>query len=192
MKIGIVTFHNTTNYGAIYQTYALQKFLSKYVENEVVDYNNCILKKRYSINPFNSNNYKDFLKKILYFYENFINKKNFCIFKNKNIRISKAKYDEKNIKNADDRYDCFIAGSDQIWNFKLNGNDDNYFTLFTSSEKKRNSYAASFGGCIFSKQDAQKTPADSLQPEGRRCWYDRRADLRPFGDFCAISHPLQP
>ena len=39
MRIGIITFHRAINYGAVLQTYALQKFLnvSNY-DAEVIDY----------------------------------------------------------------------------------------------------------------------------------------------------------
>ena len=40
-KIGIITFHNSVNYGAVMQTYGLQEFLKNNGYNvEIVDYVN--------------------------------------------------------------------------------------------------------------------------------------------------------
>lgn len=145
-KIGIITFHNTTNYGALFQCYALQKCLN---DNnglcEIVNYNNDHLVKNYDLNPFKSKSIKEFIKKIIYYIPENINKKSFKKFCDNNIKLSKEKYNEYNIKNSNKKYDAFIVGSDQIWNYSLSGNDDNYFLKFCDDNKKKNSYAASFG-----------------------------------------------
>ena len=41
--------------------------------------------------------------------------------------------------------DCFVVGSDQVWNPQNNGFDDAFFLSFANEEKKRISYAASLG-----------------------------------------------
>jgi len=145
-KIGILTYHNTNNYGALFQCYALQRFINENnVFCEVLDYNNAYLKKVYDINPFHAKSIKSFIKKTI----NFLPEKNninyFLNFKNKYISISKKEYNEKNIEEADSEYDTFISGSDQVWNYDLSGKDKNYFMMFTKDKIKRNSYAASFG-----------------------------------------------
>lgn len=157
MKIGILTFHNTTNYGAIFQTYALQQYINnKGVKCEVIDYNNNILLNRYDINPFHSKNLRQFIKRTLLYSNNYKLKKGFEKFLNKYVNLSKAKYDEYNIKDADKLYDSFIAGSDQIWNLDLSGNDENYFMMFSDEKRKRNSYAASIGKSLLSEVDEKK------------------------------------
>lgn len=41
MKIGIITYHNAMNYGAVLQAYALQEWLKKNgCSVEILDYNN--------------------------------------------------------------------------------------------------------------------------------------------------------
>ena len=48
-KIGTITFHNSINYGAILQTYALQKCLTDLgYDSEVIDYRNSYLIKNMS------------------------------------------------------------------------------------------------------------------------------------------------
>ena len=117
MLIGVLTFHNTTNYGAIYQTYALQKFINdKGIACEVINYNNSVLLNRYSYNPFEAKSFKEFIKRVLYFKNNYSLFKKFKIFTKNYINLSSKSYNESNIKLADNYYDTFIAGSDQIWN----------------------------------------------------------------------------
>lgn len=148
-KVGILTFHNTTNYGAILQCYALQKYINDtHVECEVINYNNKFLKKNYNINPFKANSIKEFVKKTLYYFSNKKNKEYFEEFTKKNIKVSVEKYDEKNIAQTNNIYDTFIVGSDQVWNYSLSGNDSNYFLDFCIDKRKKNSYAASFGASI--------------------------------------------
>lgn len=157
MRIGILTFHNTTNYGAIFQTFALQKYVNEQgVKCDVIDYNNNTLMNRYNINPFHSKNLKEFAKKSLLYRDNKRLKKAFLSFTEENISMSGQKYNENNIKDADNIYDSFIAGSDQIWNFDLSGKDKNYFMIFSSEKKKRNSYAASIGKSSLSHEEEQE------------------------------------
>lgn len=144
--IGILTFHRTRNYGAILQCYALQKFLLLNNLNcETIDYNNKYLKRIYSLNPFSSKNIKGVVKKIITLPSEYINQKGFNKFTKKYIRISQKKYNESSIKNANNIYESFLAGSDQIWNYELSGKDNNYFMNFCDCKRKKNSYAASFG-----------------------------------------------
>lgn len=161
MKIGVLTFHNTTNYGAVFQCYALQKYINEIgCTCEVIDYNNTTLLDRYDLNPFKSKNVKEFVKKCIFYFPERENRRHFLKFIRENIKLSAEKYDENNIKMADSIYDKFIAGSDQIWNFKLSGNDYNYFMTFSEDIKKRNSYAASFGS---SKLDNEKEVFNLLE-----------------------------
>ena len=149
MKVGILTFHNTTNYGAIFQCYSLQRYIRDLgYECEVVNYNNKTLKERYDLNPLKSKNLKEFVKRVLFYLPETKNQKSFKEFTEKYINISEEEYNEDNIIESDEKYNLFIAGSDQIWNYKLSGNDKNYFMTFTLDSRKRNSYAASFGSSI--------------------------------------------
>ena len=145
MKIATLTFHRTTNYGALFQTFALQKVLESIgYETEVLDYRSNIIEARYKkpsiayfISPKN-------IAKIL-FKNSFIrnNSKTFANF-SKKIKLSPIVYDASNIQSANALYDRFIVGSDQVWNWECMGVDSNYLLGFADSNKKI-SYAASFG-----------------------------------------------
>ena len=53
MKIGILTFHKARNYGAILQTYALQKKLRQFnSDTEIIDYNCPYFQDSYKIISF--------------------------------------------------------------------------------------------------------------------------------------------
>lgn len=58
--------------------------------------------------------------------------------------MSSCKYNFKNIKNANNYYDTFIVGSDQIWNYNIT-NDWNYYLSFVENPNVKCSYSASFG-----------------------------------------------
>ena len=147
MKVGTLTYHRAVNYGAILQTYALQKVLDKLgVENEVIDYRSDFIEWIYK--PFcmrKVNNFWNFLTVIEGAPIKSRKMKQFSDFANKNIRVSKEKYTKSNISNANDVYDLFITGSDQVFNFKCSNNDKNYFLDFVKDTTKKSSYAASFG-----------------------------------------------
>ncbi len=145
MKIGILTYHNVVNYGAVLQAYALQQFLSnKGYDAEIIDYQNDYFKKFYS--PFYIT--KPYLRKTLYmlyaFRQKSIRLKKFAEFRNKFLVQSSEQYIPSNISNIDSKYDCIIVGSDQVWNLVLSDGDENYFIPFAHNAKKV-SYAASIG-----------------------------------------------
>lgn len=146
MKSGTLTFHRTTNYGAVFQTYALQQCLIKMgIENEVVDYRSPILEERYrKKSPLFYLRPKQLAKVVLQNAYIRDNRKSFMEFSQKNIIISADEYDPDNIIIANEKYDCFIVGSDQVWNGECMGWDPVFLLSFAETGKK-NSYAASFG-----------------------------------------------
>ena len=72
MKIGILTFHDAHNYGAMLQCYALQQFLFKKGYNvEVIDYRPAFYQKQYhrhSLCPWIGKNPVRTMKSIYYNY----------------------------------------------------------------------------------------------------------------------------
>ena len=53
MKVGILTYHDTTNYGAVLQAYALQKIINSFnIDCEIIDYKCDAITDRYKITPF--------------------------------------------------------------------------------------------------------------------------------------------
>ena len=155
MKVGIITYHRAKNLGAMLQSYALQKTIENNIGNcEIIDYRNKNIEYSYKVKKIKEiKGIKEKVKSVLLMKKN----KNFeevlNNFINKYQKISSEIYDEKTISKANQKYDLFVAGSDQIWNPNLDYKDKNYFLGFVTDNKRRNSYAASFGTNILDNND---------------------------------------
>jgi polysaccharide pyruvyl transferase WcaK-like protein len=141
-KVGIITYHNTINYGAILQTYALSHFLEiNGYEVEVIDYRPASISREE--------------KKYLYLSKHVIlnplggikRKWKMNNFLKKQIKLSPNKfYTIDDLTNYKHQYDFIICGSDEIWNINLRGLDRSYFIGFINNpDITKISYAASFG-----------------------------------------------
>ena len=147
MKIGILTFQNTMNYGAKLQEYSLQQYLNNLGEDaEVIDYVDNVIEK--SEKPLKLSEQKSIKSIIKYFllHKYQIRKYNkFKSFTDKYIKRSKDSYTKENIINTNNIYDKFVVGSDQVWNTEMTEDDYTYYLNFVNDNFKKNSYAASFG-----------------------------------------------
>ena len=145
MKIGIITFHRALNYGAVLQAYALQNYLKTlHADSFIIDYRSSAIELFYK--PIKSSplkNTKNFLRECLFFRNNKRKRKKFELFLTKRVDITPKK-EKKDLQSLNNDFDCFITGSDQVWNFKWSDFDGAYFLDFANPDKK-NSYAASFG-----------------------------------------------
>lgn len=147
MKIGIVTFHNALNAGAVLQAYALQTFLSQL--GHQVEFINYSPIRRYSFRDYIAksplvmfNKWKN-----IFYGKKYTKQGNF----NKVLSLSSQTY--LSYKDLIDRpmdYDLYIAGSDQIWNFYTSLSPI-YLLDFVPANKKKIAYAASMGQCRIDK-----------------------------------------
>lgn len=123
MKIGVITTHYASNYGALLQTYALQKFLNTFpnVEAEVIAYNPPHAQNYWRVLP-SSRNWKDVLLNcyLILHPRWLVAKKNRykqdLKFRDDYIKCSKNYTSRDEFKFIDCIYDAIICGSDQIWN----------------------------------------------------------------------------
>lgn len=143
-RVGVITFHNYDNYGAILQSYALQKKLREAgTWPEIIDYD-C----QYISNPFRIKNLKE--KGVFnYIYGVighicYIPRRRKCNQFRKHMKYSEP-VSKGNMNAVIKKYDVYIAGSDQIWDYKLTDFDQTYFLDFPAEGKKKCSYAASIG-----------------------------------------------
>lgn len=143
MKIATLTFHRALNYGAILQCYSLQKTIKDLgYESEVLDYDCRMISKDYKL--LSTDSLPKFIKSLLFLPVFYRKKQNYNRFIKRFISVSKeVSYNE--LANVSSDYAAFITGSDQVWNYKLTGSDSKYFLDFVPEQKKRLSYAASFG-----------------------------------------------
>jgi len=158
LKIGIITYHRAKNLGAMLQSYALQKTLEKYKGKcEIIDYRNEKMEESYKVKKIREcKSLKEKIKNILFMKKNKAFEEVRKEFNEKVQTISTKKYNKNNIKEANNDYDLFVTGSDQVWNVKLNYDDENYFLNFAEDNNKKNSYAASFGTNKINEEQKEK------------------------------------
>lgn len=127
MKVGILTFHDAHNYGAVLQAYALKKYITKLGHNaRIINYHHYTIPDGFP----KENNEKRW--------------KNFNSFIQKLIDYDEEVYQtEEELEKLD--IDVWICGSDQIWNTEItNGINKGFFLNFKTKGKKI-SYAVSMG-----------------------------------------------
>ncbi|OPZ93062.1 MAG: Polysaccharide pyruvyl transferase [Firmicutes bacterium ADurb.Bin419] len=155
MKAGILTFHDANNYGAVLQAYGLQETIASFgIDTEIIDYVQPYIIGRYRPVRVDKTNIAAFLKSILstaLHYKNFtIKQKKFDLFRKEFLKISDSKYFKSD---SIDGYEVYIAGSDQIWNFKITNYDDVFFLKFADGKARKISYAASIGHNNLNEKD---------------------------------------
>lgn len=146
MKIGILTFDHALNYGAILQAYALQQALKKLnIKNEIIDYRCQAFEKQYK-SFWGQGTAVGKLKHALLYFQNRRIRVRFSEFHNRFLFSSSECYrNAEEVSSANSRYDFFLSGSDQVWNTSLTEFDKTYFLSFVVDNRKKISYAASFG-----------------------------------------------
>lgn len=142
MKVGILTFHRPINYGACLQAYALNKKLSEFCECEIIDYICPLFRKQYRV--INTSSFKQIVRSVIVLPHTLIVKNKFKKFLKKNAVLS-DKVTRSGIDSVDKKYDRFVVGSDQVWNFRGTDFDKTYFLDFVKEKERKYSYAASFG-----------------------------------------------
>ena len=145
MKIGILTFVDTINYGALLQAYALETVLTNMEHDvEIIQYKNKFIENREK----NKNIFTPYwILRAIIIGKNFKRKtERFKKFEKDLINRSKMCSD-KTIGEICASYDKIIVGSDQVWRRYGHIKDMAYYFLdFTLDWPiKRISYAASFG-----------------------------------------------
>lgn len=167
MKTGILTYHNTRNCGALLQAYALQKTLFHLgIDNDVIDYHCAKIEGAYKIKRIHEiQSLKELVKWILTVRTARKSQTKFDAFKAQYLKLSRP-YLRDTIIEANDSYDTFITGSDQVWNFNLNGSDYTYVLDFAHDDKIKLSYAASMGSKSIEKGNEEKFTQELLKFHG--------------------------
>lgn len=148
MKVGILTFCNTTSYGAALQMYALYRSVEKFGHDaELLHYQNRWMKEeRHTVAMQNKPYAVMRLKKTVSAFRHRHLWRAFRGFEASMVCMPERVTSDKNALRAlSDRYDAVICGSDQVWNPDITGADLSYFLNFCGARTKRISYAPSFG-----------------------------------------------
>lgn len=149
-KVAIITLNDYFNYGNRLQNMALQYFLDtklKKVRSYSIWHNTKLLKykekyltlKNFRRYIFNRNDFRNYIDHGVLFKE-IIREYNIKKFSDKYIN---SVFDYELKSNLNDKYDYFIAGSDQIWH--PGWINENLAFLQFADRNKRVAYAASFG-----------------------------------------------
>lgn len=119
-NIGIITFQNASNYGAVCQAFALKKTVEKIGLNaSVINYDSPNM----ALKSVQQSQFKEFI--------------------NAHLNLTKEYLSKQEIDITG--FDAIISGSDQVWNPRLTGGDMTYFLDFVPEHIKKVSYAASIG-----------------------------------------------
>lgn len=146
-QVGVVTFHNSHNYGAMLQAYGLQQTLiglrySSYFIDLHPEFLDAANRK---FTPIRS--YTDHFKRLLVLLNHrklSIRYSSFESFKNNNLKLGQRYITPDAIRQAPPKYTRFICGSDQIWNVQQ-GLSPHYFLDWVPQGALRIAYAPSFG-----------------------------------------------
>lgn len=153
MKIKTITCHDCYNFGASLQAYALEHYLeSQGHDVEIIHYKPDYLSGHFKLTAVNNTKFNRPILKQLYLLaklpgrlSGLKRKKAFDNFTDKYLKLTRRYNSFDELKENPPSADCYIAGSDQIWNtlFK-NGRDAAFYLDFGNEGTKRISYAASF------------------------------------------------
>lgn len=159
MKIAIITFSDfNTNYGSMLQALSLKIFLEE--NGHIVEF---IRYREFNDDePYTDlksaiiDQSKKTIKKIIAFMKKRDAKRkmqNFEAFRNKYFQHTPLYASEDELKDLPP-YDCYICGSDQIWNIEcLGGIRKPYFLSFAPDDRKKIAYAASMGNYIIPEDE---------------------------------------
>lgn len=160
-KIAILTFHRACNFGAFLQAYALQYALRNDANADayILDYDCAAVSKDYTV-VGRLRARENFLKKVVALSLQLpdILKRNraFSRARKSSFRIMGEPIPKEALPNAVSEYDCFVVGSDQVWNREITGQDNAFFLDFVTDPRKKYSYAASIGHARLTADVAQE------------------------------------
>lgn len=145
-KIGLLTIHDTLNYGSLLQTYALYKAIESLGKDiELIDYKcKAIVDRETTYSLKDCRSVKDVVKSLMWHGAMQRKHDNFWNFMQKNMKLTET-YTKESIKKANDIFDTFVVGSDIVWGTGITGKDWTYFLDFAEDNKKKIAFSSSVG-----------------------------------------------
>lgn len=156
MKSLTVTYHHTTNYGAVLQAYALQQtLLSLGHENQILETSVVKKKRRFSLRELYlfmvSKLRAKKVSRLKLYFESFHQERLF---------LTKPFTSMEELRNNYPEVDCLITGSDQVWKFSTTPRFlDSRLLNFGPETAIRFSYAASMEELNYTEEEKQKLKA---------------------------------
>ena len=150
MRIGVLTYHDASNYGACLQAQATIATIEKYNKNvELIDYKNSFRLGIYNpnqriIKSFQKKKYKELFLYLISYLGIVLRNKSFKLYRKRYFKISKnTSFNTKELNFHTKKYNIIISGSDQVWNPNNNGFDLNYLLKFANSNQLKISFSSS-------------------------------------------------
>lgn len=187
MKIYIITIHCIHNFGSVFQSYGLVKYLNDQgYDAKIIDYRPAYYRKgRNQIRKYAS----IVLNPVAYFKQY----KRYLSFIKENLPVSaKVYYTIEDLAELKSEDAIFIAGGDQIWNsFHPCGKDDAYKLTFASGKFKL-SYGTSMGRNSFTELELEelRSKIEDFQSIGLR-EQTTVPMLQPYSK-CEVYHAADP
>lgn len=148
MKIGILTYHRSHNYGALLQAIALKHVLEG-LQHQVtyIDYWPSYHRHAYKIFSIHYMIERRGMRKKILYLKNCLKNFRWRRERKKNFNVFIRAFIEPYISTKDETYDLIVHGSDQIWRIQPEIHTYNpvYFGKHNIQAKKKVSYAASMG-----------------------------------------------
>lgn len=160
MKVGILTFFNAHNYGAVLQAYALKNYISNLgYDCTIINYRNKYIDRAYPPRLKPRIRKKNYLNP-KFFHSN-IKELRIWLYSRKSWKVQYQKFENfinrylldgktENWKEQINECDLLLFGSDQIWEKNITGPNDKVFIGDFETNAKKVSYAAS----CYSEQSA--------------------------------------
>lgn len=148
MRIAILTFPNSTSLGASLQMYSLYKILEQMGHQvEILNYDPANLHYRLSKpKPSFVQKQGSALKQAVIHCLVPCSGPAFKAFEQQMAKMPAVPTSStEELTELSKRYDRIFVGSDQVWNYDVTGHDFNFYLEFCPDNKKKVSYAASFG-----------------------------------------------
>lgn len=145
-KIGLLTFHRTTNFGSCLQTYGLYKKIRDLGYNcEIIDYRCPAIEARENLNSKKVGfNLKKIARRILIQPALKAKAKELETFTNSKMDISRP-YHAYDIVKANEEYQKIFVGSDIVWGRDITEDDYTYFLEFVTDNNKKYAFSSSVG-----------------------------------------------
>ena len=162
-KVGILTIHNVDNYGAILQTFSTFNYLKKISSPEIINFDNPNFEASLKLIRYSGlSSIKSCIKDILRINSRFRFIKKFKEFSKQHLTIT-SKVSKKKLNSIDflSNFDVLLVGSDQVWNPDITNpekkiNSDYFFNINTPEKLRKISFASSFGGKEFKKNELEQ------------------------------------
>lgn len=150
MRVGIITFHCSYNYGSALQAFALSRLIEKMGHAcEVIDYRSADFNQYHIIRPLRPWTIPGSVRR---FGRLAKRKSTFEAFMSERVPLTSERYSYRNegrLASLQDRFDVFVCGSDQIWNLDCTCGVEKPFFLSFAGDRRRVAYAPSLAHTSF-------------------------------------------